>query len=58
VNSGDGPPPAKKFQDCARHCLRASYLHVMQFQPAIPTRGTKVPAFVGKEERHAASDMQ
>jgi hypothetical protein len=27
-----------------RHCLRASYLRIMQFQPAIPTRGTKVPA--------------
>jgi hypothetical protein len=27
-----------------RHCLRASYLHIMQFAPAIPTRGTKVPA--------------
>jgi hypothetical protein len=23
---------------------RAPYLHIMQFQPAIPTRGTKVPA--------------
>jgi hypothetical protein len=30
----------------------------MQFQPAILTRGTKVPAFVSKEERHAASDIQ
>ena len=43
----------------ARILALLDYLRAMQlFQPAIPTRGTKVPAFVSKVERHAASDMQ